>query len=55
MDKIEEYVMSHDSILKEDEELREWELAMANASIREKCCMSINLENNVLIAVGPSK
>lgn len=47
MDKIEEYVVSHESVLKEANDLHEWEAAMANASVREKCCISIDLYNNV--------
>lgn len=47
MDKLDEYEVSHDSLLREADELQEWESAMLNASVREKCCMCINLYNNV--------
>lgn len=47
MDKLEEYVVSHESLLREANDLHEWESMMANASVREKCCVSISLYNDV--------
>lgn len=47
MDQIDTYISSHEAFLEEEQALREWEMALASSSIREKCCLSLNVYNGV--------
>lgn len=47
MDKLNAFVVSHETQIAESEALQEWESEIAMGSIKERVCVSINLFNGV--------